>query len=117
MIIKKVLIGNQIELAKKYIKAHYPDEKYNVKIIIFEEQQSSMNSIKNLSFQRILFLIKKNKINILISYQLDRINRNLNVFNEFLDLLNSYHVNLVLINRTKKHLKDFEYLIASLKIK
>lgn len=117
MIIKKVLIGNQIELAKKYIKAHYPDEKYNVKIIIFEEQQSSMNSINDLSFQRILSLIKQNKINILISYQLDRITRKLNVFNEFLNLLNSYHVNLILINKTKKRVKHFGYLIASLKMK
>ena len=47
-------IGNQIELAKEYIKAHYPSDKYDVEIKEYEDEGFSGGNIDRPHFQEFL---------------------------------------------------------------
>lgn len=78
-------VGNQIEIAKKYIEQHYPLHEYEVEIVIFEDDGFSGGNIDRPKFKE--FLIEENKepFNILICYRLDRISRNIADFSSLMN--------------------------------
>ena len=78
-------VGNQIEIAMKYIKEHFPSDKYDVEIVIFEDDGFSGGNIDRPKFKE--FLIEENKkpFNILICYRLDRISRNIADFSSLMN--------------------------------
>ena len=78
-------VGNQIEIAMKYIKEHFPLDKYDVEIVIFEDDGFSGGNIDRPKFKE--FLIEENKkpFNILICYRLDRISRNIADFSSLMN--------------------------------
>ena len=52
--IKVIHVGNQIELAKEYIRIHYPEEIYDVNIIVFEDEGFSGGNTDRPHFQEML---------------------------------------------------------------
>ena len=94
---KVILVGNQIELATEYIKMHYPDDKYDIKILIFEDEGFSAKNIERPEFKKMLSLILDNKINILICYRLDRISRNIADFSSLINQLSEHNVAFISI--------------------
>lgn len=70
-------VGNQIDIARKYIEEHYPSSKYDVEVVTFEDDGFSGGSIDRPKFKE--FIIKENKkpFDVLICYRLDRISRNI----------------------------------------
>lgn len=78
-------VGNQIEIAMKYIQEHYPSDEYEVEIVIFEDDGFSGGNIDRPKFKE--FLIEENKkpFNILICYRLDRISRNIADFSSLMN--------------------------------
>ncbi len=78
-------VGNQVEIAMKYINEHYPRDKYEVEIVIYEDDGFSGGNIDRPRFRQ--FLIEENKkpFNILICYRLDRISRNIADFSNLMN--------------------------------
>jgi len=90
-------IGNQIELAKEYISKNYPEEEYGIEIVIFEDEGFSGGNIDRPKFQKFLEEEKKNPFDILISYRLDRISRNIADFSSLMNELNELNTSFVSI--------------------
>lgn len=78
-------VGNQIEIAMKYIAEHYSSDEYEVETAIFEDDGFSGGNIDRPKFKE--FLIEENKkpFNILICYRLDRISRNIADFSSLMN--------------------------------
>lgn len=78
-------VGNQIEIAMKYIEQHYLPDEYEVEIVIFEDDGFSGGNIDRPRFRE--FLIEENKkpFNILICYRLDKISRNIADFSSLMN--------------------------------
>ena len=89
--------GNQIELGMEYIKIHYPEDEYEVEVIIFEDEGFSGRNIDRPHFQVMLELIKENKANVLICYRLDRISRNIADFAHLINELSEHKVDFISI--------------------
>lgn len=87
-------IGNQIELAMEYIRAHYPEDKYDVEIKIFEDEGFSGGNLDRPKFKRLIQEERIQPFDILICYRLDRISRNIadfsNLMNELSELNTSF---------------------------
>ena len=90
-------IGNQIELAKEYIKKNYPEEEYELEIIIFEDEGFSGGNIDRPKFQEFLERERERPFNILISYRLDRISRNIADFSTLMNELNKLNTSFISI--------------------
>ena len=78
-------VGNQVEIAMKYIEEHYKSDEYEVEILIFEDDGFSGGNIDRPKFKE--FLIEENRkpFNILICYRLDRISRNIADFSSLMN--------------------------------
>lgn len=90
-------IGNQIELAKEYIKKNYPENEYEIETTIFEDEGFSGGNIERPKFKKFLEQEKENPYDILISYRLDRISRNIADFSSLMNELNKLNTSFVSI--------------------
>lgn len=90
-------IGNQIELAKEYIKKNYPENEYEIKISIFEDEGFSGGNIERPKFKQFLEEEKEKPFDILISYRLDRISRNIADFSSLMNELNKLNTSFISI--------------------
>lgn len=90
-------IGNQIELCKEYIKVHYPEDKYDVEIIIFEDEGFSGGTTDRPQFQEMFQMIQRKNVNILICYRLDRISRNIADFSNLINELSKHNISFISI--------------------
>ncbi|MGL4664708.1 MAG: recombinase family protein, partial [Clostridium butyricum] len=89
-------IENQIELCKNYCNT-YVNSGSNLEYIIYEDEGFSGKNTNRPEFQHMIDDIKKNKIDTLICYRLDRISRNVADFSSTLELLQKYNVNFISI--------------------
>lgn len=78
-------VGNQIEIALKYIEDHYPSTEYDVEIIIYEDDGFSGGNIDRPKFKEFLAEENRKPFNILICYRLDRISRNIADFSALMN--------------------------------
>lgn len=90
-------IGSQIELAKEYIRKNYPENKYEIEIIVFEDEGFSGGNIERPKFKKFLEEEKQKPFNILISYRLDRISRNIADFSNLMNELNKLNTSFISI--------------------
>lgn len=90
-------IGNQIELAKEYIKKNYPENKYEIQTTIFEDEGFSGGNIERPKFKQFLEEEKEKPYDILISYRLDRISRNIADFSSLMNELNKLNTSFISI--------------------
>lgn len=90
-------VGNQIEIAMKYIEEHYPSNEYDVEIVIYEDDGFSGGNIDRPKFKE--FLIEENRkpFNILICYRLDRISRNIADFSSLMNHISELGTSFVSI--------------------
>ncbi len=84
-------IQNQINACKAYVDMQYP----NSDITVFEDEGFSGGNIDRPQFIILQNQIKKRKFDILISYKLDRISRNINDFSNFVEMLDSHNCSYV----------------------
>lgn len=78
-------VGNQVEIAMKYIEEHYPKNEYDVENVIYEDDGFSGGNIDRPQFKRFLQEEDSNPFNILICYRLDRISRNIAHFSNLMN--------------------------------
>lgn len=90
-------IANQIELAKEYIKKNYPENEYEIQTTIFEDEGFSGWNIERPKFKQFLEEEKENPFDILISYRLDRISRNIADFSSLMNELNKLNTSFISI--------------------
>lgn len=90
-------IGNQIELAKDYIKTHYPSEEYDVEIKIFEDEGFSGGTLDRPHFKRLIQEERIQPFDVLICYRLDRISRNIADFSSLINELSELNTSFVSI--------------------
>lgn len=90
-------VGNQIEIAKEYIKMHFPEEEYDVEIVIYEDEGFSGGSFDRPQFKMFLEDERRYPYNILICYRLDRISRNIADFSALMNELNDLETSFISI--------------------
>lgn len=88
-------IGNQIEIAKEYIKQNFSCSDIDLKI--FEDEGFSGSNFKRPEFKKFLLEERKNPFDLLICYRLDRISRNIADFSNLINELNKLGTNFVSI--------------------
>lgn len=79
-------IGNQIELCKEYLQAHYGDTALK-QIAIYEDEGFSGGNMNRPDFKRMMEAAKKRKFRAIIVYRLDRISRNISDFSTLIEEL------------------------------
>jgi site-specific DNA recombinase len=87
-------IDNQIQYCKDYAQIHLAgiaDKNY----ILYEDEGYSAANTLRPQFQKLIKDIKNHRINLLLCYRLDRINRNVSDFSKTLDILEKYEVPFV----------------------
>ena len=90
-------VGNQIEIAKEYIRIHYPEDLYNISIKVYEDEGFSGKSFDRPDFQKFLQDEKQNPYKLLICYRLDRISRNITDFSGLINELSKFGTEFVSI--------------------
>lgn len=90
-------VGNQIEIAKDYIKLHFPEDIFDTQIIIYEDEGFSGGSFERPEFKKFLEEERKNPFDVLICYRLDRISRNIADFSNLINELSRLKTNFVSI--------------------
>lgn len=78
-------VGNQIDIAMKYIEKHYPTAEYEVESVIFEDDGFSGGNIDRPKFKEFLAEENREPFNVLICYRLDRISRNIADFSALMN--------------------------------
>ena len=79
-------IGNQIELCKEYIRAHYGDDALD-HLVVYEDEGFSGGNLNRPDFKRMMAAAKERKFKAIIVYRLDRISRNISDFSSLIEEL------------------------------
>lgn len=79
-------IGNQVELCKEYIRAHYGDDALE-NVIIYEDEGFSGGNLNRPDFKKMMAAAKERKFKAIIVYRLDRISRNISDFSSLIEEL------------------------------
>lgn len=89
-------IGNQVELAKEYIRVHFGDDAVK-KTIIYEDEGFSGGNLNRPAFQRMLEAAQQRKFRAIVVYRLDRISRNVSDFSGLIEELARLNISFVSI--------------------
>ncbi len=89
-------IGNQIELCRQYITAHY-GESIADSAMIFEDEGFSGGNLERPQFQQMMKEAKKKNISAIVCYRLDRISRNIGDFANLIGELNHLDISFISI--------------------
>ena len=79
-------IGNQIELCKEYIRAHYGDDALD-HLVVYEDEGFSGGNLNRQDFKKMMAAAKERKFKAIIVYRLDRISRNISDFSSLIEEL------------------------------
>lgn len=79
-------IGNQIELCKEYIRAHYGDDVLE-HLVVYEDEGFSGGNLNRPDFKKMMAAAKERKFKAIIVYRLDRISRNISDFSSLIEEL------------------------------
>ena len=79
-------IGNQIELCKEYIRAHYGDDAID-HLVVYEDEGFSGGNLNRPDFKKMMAAAKERKFKAIIVYRLDRISRNISDFSSLIEEL------------------------------
>lgn len=89
-------IGNQVELCKEYVRAHYGDAALE-NIIVYEDEGFSGGNLNRPDFKKMMDAAKKRKFKAIIVYRLDRISRNISDFAGLIEELSHLDIAFVSI--------------------
>ena len=79
-------IGNQVELCKEYIAAHYGQNALE-NLVIYEDEGFSGGNLNRPDFKKMMASAKERKFKAIIVYRLDRISRNISDFSSLIEEL------------------------------
>ena len=89
-------IENQVEMCKDYLFSHVKDidEK---DIVVYEDEGFSAKNLERPMFKRMMADSKKEKVEYIVCYRLDRISRNVSDFSSLITDLNDRNISFVSI--------------------
>ena len=80
-----------------YIRLHFPEDKYDVEIVVFEDEGFSGGNFNRPDLHRFLTIQKENPFNVLVCYRLDRISRNIAEFSNLMQELTAVETSFISI--------------------
>ena len=89
-------IGNQVELCKEYVRAHYGDKALE-NIVVYEDEGFSGGNLNRPAFKKMMEAAKQHKMKAIIVYRLDRISRNISDFAGLIEEMARLHVDFISI--------------------
>lgn len=89
-------IGNQIELCRQYITAHY-GACFADSACVYEDEGFSGGNLERPQFKVMMQEAKKKKFTAVVCYRLDRISRNIGDFANLIEELNELHISFISI--------------------
>lgn len=89
-------IGNQIELCRQYISAHY-GESFADSAWVYEDEGFSGGNLERPQFKAMMQEAKKKRFTAVVCYRLDRISRNIGDFANLIEELNELHISFISI--------------------
>lgn len=89
-------IGNQVELCREYICAHYGEAALD-NIIVYEDEGFSGGNLNRPDFRKMMDAARKHKFKAIIVYRLDRISRNISDFAGLIEELSRLDIAFVSI--------------------
>ncbi len=87
-------IENQIELCRRYIRVHYPED-VDDDIIVYEDEGYSGGNTNRPRFREMMSAGEERRIKLIICYRLDRISRDIGDFARLIDRLNDLGIGFV----------------------
>lgn len=96
-------IENQVEMCKDYLFSHVKDidEK---DIVVYEDEGFSAKNLERPMFKRMMADSKKEKVEYIVCYRLDRISRNVSDFSSLITDLNDRNIAFRLNKGAVRHL-------------
>ena len=89
-------IGNQVELCREYIRAHYGNGLAE-SALIYEDEGFSGGNLNRPAFKKMMEAAKERKVQAIIVYRLDRISRNISDFAGLIEELSHLQVDFISI--------------------
>lgn len=89
-------IENQVEMCKDYLLSHIKDVDEK-KIVIYEDEGCSAKNLERPMFKKMISDSKKEKVDYIVCYRLDRISRNVSDFSSLIIDLNNRNISFVSI--------------------
>lgn len=89
-------IGNQIELCREYVSAHYGEEALGT-LTIYEDEGFSGGNLNRPAFRRMMKTAQERRIGVIVVYRLDRISRNISDFAGLIETLSRLGVDFISI--------------------
>ena len=89
-------IGNQIQLCREYISAHFPEVRDD-EIFIYEDEGFSAKNLDRPQFRAMMKSARKSPFDCIVVYRLDRISRNVGDFASLIEELNGMHTAFICI--------------------
>ncbi len=89
-------IGNQVELCKEYIQAHYTEIPQD-HILVYEDEGFSGGNLNRPDFKKMMEAARQRKFKAIIVYRLDRISRNISDFSSLIEELSRLDIAFISI--------------------
>ena len=89
-------IGNQVELCKEYIRAHYGEAALN-HITVYEDEGFSGGNLNRPAFKKMMEAAGTHQFGVIIVYRLDRISRNISDFSGLIEELSYLNIAFISI--------------------
>lgn len=89
-------IGNQVELCKKYVRAHFGDAALD-KVVVYEDEGYSGGNLNRPDFKKMMEDAGNRRLKAIIVYRLDRISRNISDFAGLIEELARLDISFVSI--------------------
>ena len=89
-------IENQVEMCKDYLYSHIKDIEEK-EIVVYEDEGFSAKNLERPMFKRMIADSKKEKVDYIVCYRLDRISRNVSDFSSLIADLNNRNIAFVSI--------------------
>lgn len=89
-------IGNQVELCREYVRAHFGDAAAD-KIAVYEDEGFSGGNLNRPAFKKMMDAARERKFRAIIVYRLDRISRNVSDFSGLIEELARLDISFISI--------------------
>lgn len=89
-------IGNQIQLCREYISAHFPEVRDD-EILVYEDEGFSAKNLDRPQFRAMMKSARISPFDCIVVYRLDRISRNVGDFASLIEELNGMHTAFICI--------------------
>ena len=89
-------VGNQVELCREYVSAHYGEEALE-SLMVYEDEGFSGGNLNRPAFKKMMKAAQEHRFKAIIVYRLDRISRNISDFSGLIETLSRLGIDFISI--------------------